>query len=495
MSDRDQLEHLFVTRHPCVLINTYEEEYVLKVLAEIAVERGCELWVWSVTRGLRDGLLGNSPTVPDTEQPAGVLFYLSREAHRGAIHVTLDLAGFLKDERTMRALREAVAKMAEQGSQLILIDSEENLPPAARALGVSFEPSLPDEEELHALVRSTLRQLNDERRIEVHLTRQELETAIRNLQGLTRRQAKQIIYDAVCDDCRFDASDINRMMSEKRRQIGDGVLEYVEAPVNLDEIGGLNSLKQWLIRRQNCMSKEAAAFGLMPPRGILMLGVQGAGKSLSAKAVATAWQRPLLRLDAGALYDRYIGESEHRLRDALRQAERMAPVVLWIDEIEKGFASAASQSSDGGLSKRMFGALLTWMQERAAPVFLIATANDIEALPPELLRKGRFDEIFFIDLPNLEARTAIVAIHLKKRKRDPKNFDVAEIAQACEGFSGAEIEQAIISALHDAFAEHEELTTQHIVAAMKASPPLSVTMAEKMAALQEWAVGRCVRAD
>lgn len=494
-SDRDQLERLFLTRHPCVLVNTYEEDYVLKVLAEIAVERGCELWVWSVTLGLRDGLIAGGPTVPDTEQPAGVLFYLSRQARRGAIHVMLDVAGFLKDERTMRALREAVTKMAQQESQLILIDSEDCLPPAAKALGIAFEPSLPDEEEIQTLVRSTLRQLNDERRIEVHLSRAELDTMIRNLQGLTRRQAKQIIYDAVCDDCRLDSSDINRMMSEKRKQIGDGILEFVQSPVTLDEIGGLTRLKQWLQRRQDCMSKEAVAFGLTAPRGILMLGVQGAGKSLSAKAVATAWQRPLLRLDAGSLYDRYIGESERRLRDALVQAERMAPVVLWIDEIEKGFASAASLSSDGGLSKRMFGTLLTWMQERAAPVFLVATANDIEALPPELLRKGRFDEIFFIDLPNLEARTAIVEIHLRKRKRDPKNFDVAEIAQAAEGFSGAEIEQAIISAMHDAFAAHDELNTKYIVAALKSSPPLSVTMSERLRALQEWAAGRCVPAD
>ncbi len=226
-----------------------------------------------------------------------------------------------------------------------------------------------------------------------------------------------------------------------------------------------------------------------------MLGVQGAGKSLSAKAVATAWQRPLLRMDVGALYDKYIGESERRLRDALKQAERMAPIILWIDEIEKAFASAASQSSDGGLSKRMFGALLTWMQERTEPVFLIATANDIEALPPELLRKGRFDEIFFVDLPSLEARSAIVEIHLKKRRRDPAKFDIAVLAAASDGFSGAEIEQAIISAMHEAFAAKTELTTEHIVEAMKSSPPLSVTMAEKVQWLRQWAQQRCVPAE
>src|SRR6185295_15551262 len=258
-----------------------------------------------------------------------------------------------------------------------------------------------------------------------------------------------------------------------------GLLEYIESPTDLSEIGGLEKLKAWLCQRQDALSDEAEAFGIPPPRGVLMLGVQGAGKSLSAKAVATAWQRPLLRMDPGVLFDRFIGESERRLRDALKQAEMMAPVILWIDEIEKGFASAASQSVDGGLSKRMFGTLLTWMQEHKAPVFLIATANDIEALPPELLRKGRFDDIFFIDLPNLEARAEIFALHLQKRRREPAHFDIVTLSTASEGCSGAEIEQAIISALHDSFTAKTELTTERILHALKASPPLSVTMREK----------------
>jgi SpoVK/Ycf46/Vps4 family AAA+-type ATPase len=345
-------------------------------------------------------------------------------------------------------------------------------------------------------VKSTLRRLNEEGRIEVDLNRRDLRTVIRNLSGLSRRQARQVILDTVLEDRRFDANDMNSILARKRRAIGgDGLLEYIEAPVDLNEIGGLKRLKTWLRQRNNCLSDEAVAFGLPAPRGVLMLGVQGAGKSLSAKAVATAWQRPLLRMDVGALYDRYIGESERRLRDALRQAETMSPVILWIDEIEKGFASAASQSSDGGLSKRMFGSLLTWMQERQAPVFLIATANDIEALPPELLRKGRFDEIFFVDLPALEARHAIFSIHLKKRNREPKQFDVDGLAEASAGYSGAEIEQAIVSGMHDAFAADTELTTAHVLNALRGSPPLSVTMAERVAALREWAEGRCVPAD
>lgn len=253
--------------------------------------------------------------------------------------------------------------------------------------------------------------------------------------------------------------------------------------------------KRWLAQRQTAISAEAIRFGISSPRGVLMLGVQGAGKSLSAKAVATAWGRPLMRLDPGVLYDRYIGESERRLRDALKQAEAMAPIVLWIDEIEKGFASAASVSTDGGLSKRMLGTLLTWLQEHKAAVFTIATANDIAALPPELLRKGRFDEIFFVDLPILETRAQIFGIHLRKRDRDPRLFDLAALAAASDGYSGAEIEQAIVSALHEAFAGSSELTTRHILQALQQSPPLSVTMAERIANLRVWSAGRCVPAE
>ena len=273
------------------------------------------------------------------------------------------------------------------------------------------------------------------------------------------------------------------------------MLEYIESPVSLDEIGGLRRLKFWLEQRRSALTNAAQQFGLQPPRGILMLGIQGTGKSLSAKAVATAWKWPLLRMDVGSLYDRYVGESERKLRESLRQAERMSPLVLWIDEIEKALASSANTSTDGGLSRRMFGQMLTWMQEHKAPVFVIATANDIEALPPELLRKGRFDEIFFVDLPDRDARQQIFAIHLRKRKRDPKSFDLGKLADASAGFSGAEIEQAVVSALHSAFSAEKQLSTEHLVETMSASPPLSVTMAERVQALRQWASGRCVPAD
>lgn len=495
MTDQDRLKQLIDARHGCIAIATHEEGYVLGLLRQIASDRGVEMWLWSVTLGWRDGLVADSPPVADTDHAAAAMYYIGHLPPRSRLYVTLDLAGHLKDERTLRAMREALHKVESFGGNLVMIDAAEELPPAVAACATRFEVAFPDERELESLVRQTVRRAKDERNVDVQLSRPELDAVVRNLAGLNRRQAKQVILDVICDDCRFDAADIPRILAQKRRAVGAGPLEYVEAPVSLDEIGGLRALKGWLTARLNCLGDAAAEFGLPAPRGMLLLGVQGAGKSLSAKAVATAWQRPLLRLDAGNLYDRYIGESEKRLRDALHQAERMAPVVVWIDEIEKGFASAASHSSDGGLSKRMFGTLLTWMQEHTAPVFLVATANDIAALPPELLRKGRFDEIFFVDLPGLEARHAILSIHLKKRKRDPKKFDVPALADSCAGYSGAEIEQAIIGALHEAYAAKIELTTEHVLAALEGSPPLSVTMAERIAELRQWAAGRCVPAD
>lgn len=275
---------------------------------------------------------------------------------------------------------------------------------------------------------------------------------------------------------------------------GAGVLEFVEAPTSMERIGGLTHLKKWLAHREHSFGHEAREFGLVPPRGVLLLGVQGAGKSLAAKAIATAWKRPLMRLDPGALFDKYIGETERKLREALAQAEAMSPVVLWVDEIEKGFASAAAESTDGGVGRRMFGTLLTWMQEHRSPVFLVATANDIAALPAELLRKGRFDEIFFVDLPDEAARREIWRVHLSMRKRDATGFDLKALAAATEGYSGAEIEQAVLSALHESFTTKGALTTEGLVRAALASPPLSATKREALAGLRAWSEGRCVPA-
>ena len=497
-SDQQHLEDLLRAQHACISMCTLEEHYAAEIIQAAALGR--TLWFWSAMRGMWPGELEGSLPVPNTENPAAALYYLTREIRdtlrERPICVMFDLVGHLSDERTLRALREAIDAFRKAEGCVILVDHQENLPAIIAAESTRLELSLPGLEELERIVRNTLARLAMDQPVEAKLSRRELQTMLRNLSGLTRRQAEQIIVDSVIDDRQLDLADINAILAHKRRRMQhDGVLEYVEAPVDLDEVGGLSALKQWLAHRRDAFSEEAAAFGLCAPRGILMLGVQGAGKSMASKAIATAWQRPLLRLDPGALYDRYVGESERRLREALHQAEMMAPIILWIDEIEKGFASAASHSTDGGLSQRMFGTLLTWMQEHRAPVFLVATANDIQALPPELLRKGRFDEIFFVDLPSRTVRRQIFAIHLARRNRDPEKFDLEALAAASEGYSGAEIEQCVLGALHEAFASKREIDTAALVEAIRRSPPLSVTMAERIDALRDWSQGRCVPAE
>lgn len=495
MDDINRLSQLITGGYVCISIVTYEEQFALEIVRQTAIALDRDAWIWSVGGGVRDGLIGNSPLIADTETPAAGLRNLS-ETEEGSICITLDLAEHLKAGLAQRAFRDLIQRFERNGSTLVMIDSEDNVPKVVRSYTRPFEISFPDCEELQSIVCKTLRRVHRKKPIEIGISRKGLDTIVRNLRGLTRRQAEQIIIDTVVEDRRFDDNDINTVFASKRRMIQrGGLLEYIETPLDLSEIGGMRHLKRWLAQRKNAFTSEAKAFGLRAPRGVLMLGVQGAGKSLCAKAIATAWHQPLLRMDPGILYASFIGESERNLREALQQTEAMSPVILWIDEIEKGFASAASQSTDGGLSKRLFGTLLTWMQEHEKPVFVIATANDITALPPELLRKGRFDEIFFVDLPSLTVRKQIFAIHLKKRQRDPGQFDLAALSKASEGYSGAEIEQAVIAALHEAYADKGELNTDRILLALRTSPPLSVTMAESVQYLRTWAKSRCVRVD
>lgn len=505
-TDQERFEKLLASLPACVRIVTMEEEEAIAIvhLAAMGIPYAGDgtggLMGWSAVRGVYDAMVqgaGGADATPGTEHPAAAMLHLAT-LHAGRTIVMLDLAPHLKDDRTLRAWRELVAACARRGGCVVMIDATEDAPPVVAAESSRFELSYPTEDELEHIVRGTLQRMHRDRPIKADITRKELRTIIRNLRGLTRRQARRVITDVVSDDRSFDIYDLNSILAIKRQLLrGSGLLEYVEAPVDLDAVGGMRTLKRWLRQRGQAESDDARTFGIESPRGVLILGIQGAGKSLCAKAIATAWQRPLLRMDVGALYDRYIGESERRLREAFVQAEAMAPIVLWVDEIEKAFASVAAEAgaNDGGLSRRMFGMLLTWMQEHKTPVFLVATANDIAALPPELMRKGRFDEIFFVDLPCPEARREIIAFHLNKRKRPAAAFDLDMLVVASEGYTGAEIEQAIISAMHESFQSRADLTTDMLVRALAGSPPLSVTMAERMNALREWAGGRCVMAD
>ena len=492
-TDRARLAALLRARHPVVSVVTHEEIEARALIEDTARDLGHHLWVWSVIEGVRDGLNEAMP-ITDTTNPAAGLYWLSTQT-LPTMMLLLDVADHMDDPHARRALRRLIDHADTTGSHLILLDHRDGLPASVRAHATPFGLTLPGDDDIESIIKSELQSLHRDAPIEIGMTGKAYRMIIKNLRGLNARQIRQVIRDVVAEDRRFDDDDLNTVLARKRQLVSaEGSLEYIESPATIDDVGGLDTLKHWLAERETSFGEDAAAFGLTPPRGVLMLGVQGAGKSLCAKAIATAWGRPLLRLDPGTLYDRYVGESERRLRNALEQAEAMAPIVLWIDEIEKGFASASAQSTDGGLSQRMFGTLLTWMQDHAAPVFMVATANNIEALPPELLRKGRFDETFFVDLPGSEAREAIFAIHLRKRGRDPTKFDLAALSAASDGYSGAEIEQAILSALHSAFATGNELTTALIAERLASSPPLSVTMAEKIAGLRAWAKDRCVPA-
>lgn len=489
----DRLTLLLRARHPCIAINSDEEDHVLEALVKAALGLHRPIVRWSTVRGIVEGSF-NEETVPieDTQHPAGALRWWTRSSQT-RILVMLDVAGHLEERVTLRAAREAIAHAQATQSTVVLIDHE-NLPNVIAAEAVTCEIGLPDDRELFHLAKESLLKLRELESVAISLTQADFSTMVRHLRGLPRNRAMQVLRDAAIAEGRLDARDIERVAGMKRRllRVG-GLLDAVDTPQGLADVAGLDHLKSWLAMRRPGQPGEVADPNLDPPRGILVLGIPGTGKSLSAKAIANLWNRPLMRLDAGVLYDRYVGESESRLRKALAQAEAMAPVVLWIDEVEKAFASAAAQSTDGGLSQRLFGTFLTWMQEHRSAVFTVATANTIHGLPPELLRKGRFDEIFFVDLPEQAARMELWRIHLTRRGQNHAEHPLDELASAAEGRTGTEVEQAVIAALYAARQEAVPLASRHLHAALGASPPLAVTMREAIDEMREWAVGRCVR--
>jgi MoxR-like ATPase len=493
----DTLSLLIQARNPIISLQTPDEPRAVRIVRDLAEKMKIPLFEWSIIDGLRQITpMKGDKAVADSTKILGALNYL-KQATIPAMYLFKDLGTHCKDAQVMRLLRELYYTPDNRLWTLIMVDGTA-LPPETRRLTVPFEVGWPDEEELTELVRDTYRQIKRESLVEVQskLTKREMEQLVQTLRGLTTEQATRIVAGAIHEDHVLDSGDLARVIDAKRNRLGSmGCLESIAVDVGPEDIGGLKNLKHWLNLRRGGFSARAKDFGLDPPRGILLLGVQGCGKSLCAKVVASAWRMPLLRMDPGVLYQKFIGESEARLREALTQAESMSPVILWIDEIEKAFASAGSDSADGGLSQRMFGTLLSWMQDHREPIFLIATANNISQLPPELMRKGRFDEIFFVDLPEKEDRESIFTIHLRKRKCEKADFDLGALVEASEGFSGAEIEQAVVSGMYAAFADDTPCTTDHILAAMRQSQPLSVVLRERVEQLRVWAKGRCVPAD
>ena len=490
----EDLELLLRSRCGLVHLETDEEDRANTLLRHLADRLELPFFEWTRSRGLARADLAQG--IYETREPAKALQHVILSRMPALYHfMAVDaetLGGSL-----MTALVRDVARALE-GSQgaLVLTGAALELPPGVRQVAVTIRLPGPDELEYRGLLAQVIRDVSARRHVEVQLTAEETTGLLRNLSGLTLLEAEKVLTKALVEDGRLTADDIRHVILAKKAIVErEGLLEYYPVESRVTEVADLRTLKDWLAKREAVVREpgRAAAFGLGFPRGVLLTGVPGCGKSLSAKAIAAAWRLPLLKLDPSNLYHKYIGESERNFRRAMKAAEEMAPVVLWIDEIEKAFASGGS-SEDGGVSQRILGTFLSWMQERRGDVFVVATSNDIERLPPEFLRKGRFDEIFFVDLPDRETRAEILRVHLRSRGQDLGGFDLDALATATEGFSGAEIEELVVASLYTVFSGGGVLDQGSLIAEAGSTRPLSVTRAEYVQALREWAAERAVRA-
>jgi SpoVK/Ycf46/Vps4 family AAA+-type ATPase len=492
------LELLVQSGHGVIAVDTSEEERLETVLDRVATDLRVPFHVWTVTEGLRrvgDGSpFARPPTVTEDSQTA-VKGLAAVAATPGAgIFLMKDLGRYLDQVQVVRTLRDLAPGLGREHRVVVLLAAAADLPPALQGVAGTFVLDVPGRDELAAIARRVIATLKQQS-VRVGLAPADLERVVDRLHGFTALEAERALRRAAVADRALTIEDLDLFVQIRRELLRhEGVLEYVAPEENLGEVGGFATLKAWLAKRRRAFEPAAREFGIAPPKGILLLGVMGCGKTLVARAVARDWALPLLKMEAGRLYDKFIGESEKNLEKALRAAEGLAPCVLLIDEIEKAFASTSSDA-DAGLARRIFGRLLGWLQDRKAPVFVVATSNDIGQLPPELTRKGRFDELFFIDLPTREERKEILAVHLAKRRRTPGLFALDHLAMAAHGFSGAELEQVVVASLYTAYARGVEVTSTILAEELRATRPLSVTRAEEVAALRDWARERCVWAS
>lgn len=482
------LDTLVRARYPLLYLVSWEEQRVDVILEQLARTHGKQLLSWSITKGLRRvGGARAAAALEEGRDPSGVLQAIEK-LREPSLVVLKDFHPYLGDPGIVRGLRELAHALKSTYTTVVLLSPTLTIPVELEKDISVLDVPLPTFRELAQLLGDIVGVLRQNGRAKVDLTRTEAESLIKAAQGLTLTEAENAFAKAIATDDKLCATDLKLILDEKRQVIRkSGLLEYYPAEETLNGIGGIEHLKGWLTSRQSAFGEAARRFGLPEPKGLLLLGVQGCGKSLTAKAIASQWNLPLLRLDMGRIFSGLVGSSEENLRKAIRVAEGVAPAVLWVDEIEKGLAGATGGAHDSGVTARVFGAFLTWLQEKTAPVFVVATANRIDALPPELLRKGRFDEIFFIDLPGAAERREIFEIHLRRRGREPRLFDLERLGQVAAQFSGSEIEQAVISALYHAFDGGTELTQAHLEQAIGETFPLATTMGEEIARLRDWA--------
>lgn len=509
-SNSKKLSNLLKARFPYIYISTYEEERATKFIksvvsnqAKVKVQR--EVLVWTQAIGLKN----KDEVISNTSNPARLIEFIEKY-DKDAVFILYDFHVFFGNKQRpadpviVRSLRDLIPtlKTSNARKNVIFISPELNIPESLQKDIVIYDFPLPNLEDIKERLN---KMISVNKRIDINeLTEEDKDKLCKAALGLTMQEAENAFALAMVQDGKLNKDDISIILEEKMQVIRKtGMLEYIQTDLGIDDIGGLDNLKKWLLKRNNSWSERAKKYCIPAPKGVLVTGIPGCGKSLTAKAMSTIWQLPLLRLDLGKIFSGIVGSSEENMRKAIATVEAVAPAILWVDEIEKGL-NGVSSSNDSGVSSRIFGTFLTWMQEKTAPVFVIATANNISKLPPELLRKGRFDEIFFVDLPTLTEREEIFKVHLAKRLKDEevcanvKANDkklISDLAQKTEGFIGSEIEQAVISALCDAFFENRALEIDDFNKAIENTVPLSKTQKESILAIREWANVRAVSAS
>lgn len=512
MSFEERLSTTIKARFPVLYIVSPEESRVRKMLNTIAFDHKKDLYLWSITNGWTSttDLPANLPLPVPAEEDKGLQLkgmsaemsaavkamqeigkMAATQSEKGRIYVLTDFDAFLENSFVERSIRDCARKFPYQGHDtLIIISPTMKIPDRLSKDFTVLEMELPSYEEVKSHFDKFVKSIEGRDDIEINLTDEDKEVLIKAAGGLTLAEAENAFAKAVASNKRLSRDDVNIILEEKKQIVlKSGTLEYFETDVKFNSVGGLDELKDWMRKRNHAFTEAAKDFGIPTPKGALLLGVQGTGKSMVCKTLGSLWEMPVLRFDIGSIFGRYVGESENNMRKALAVAEAVAPCLVWVDELEKGF-SGMTESSDSGTSSRVLSYFLSWMQDNTKPIFIVATCNDVSKLPPELLRKGRLDEIFFIDLPCQEEREEIFRIHLDLRHRDPVNFDIPALAKASLAFSGAEIEQAVVSGLFDAYDESRELTTDDILLNISKTVPISRTMSHKIEYLRDWAAER-----
>jgi SpoVK/Ycf46/Vps4 family AAA+-type ATPase len=497
-----EIELCILANFPLLYVVSPEEERFIKELERICIKIRRKLWIHTISTGLYNIAFSSKSELwrktqagkiqDQLKDPIALLEHLMQSKTNDGIFLLLDFHAALRDALVQRMLRDMTRKFKESHNNVIILSPIRHLPLSMEHEIFLLDFPLPSKNEISETLETVLDTLR-RRDLKINLTKGDRERLAIAGQGLTRDEFENALAKSVVKSRgKLNATMIDEIVYSKKQIIQkSGLLEFFDTSDSMDQIGGLENLKAWLSKRQLAFTDKAADYGLPNPKGILLLGVQGCGKSLTARACAALWKFPLLRLDTGKLFSSQVGSSEENARRAIRLAEALAPCILWIDEIEKSMAGVGSSSySDAGTAARVFATMATWLQEKTVPVFVIATANTVTSLPPELVRKGRWDEIFFLDLPGLGERRSIFRIHLEKRNRNPKDFDVSMLAERSDGFSGAEIEQAVISGLYDSFDENRPLATNDILRNIESQVPLSKTMEEQVQALRHWALTR-----